>query len=216
MTRWRVALFVVGTAMRALFRLRLAGTPPAAGPCIVVANHQGWTDPFAIMALFRARPRLWGFAAKDAVVPWWWKRAAVWLVGGAVVLVDLKVAVDRRAIAQALRVLERGDALLVFPEGRVSRKENDLGEFERGTAYLALRAGAPVVPVWLGGTAELYLGRELVVTVGSPRRPPRVEHPTKETTERFARELHDAVAALSTPYVERPGPKRWRWLTHLL
>jgi len=86
--------------------------------------------------------------------------------------------------------------------------------FRRGVGYLALRAGVPVVPVWLSGTAELYLGRELAVTVGQPREV--VGKPTKEATLAVARTLHADVAALAPREGPRaPARKRWVWLTNL-
>ena len=131
-------------------------------------------------------------------------------------LIDRTVPLDRSAIAQALGVLEEGGVLALFPEGRVSRREADLGPFERGSGWLAFRAHAPVVPVWLRGTAELYLGREVVVTLGPARVPP--DGPaTKTAIDAFTEQLHADVSALAGPWTEPPGAsKRWRWLTHIL
>jgi hypothetical protein len=70
-----------------------------------------------------------------------------------------------------------------------------------------------VVPVWLAGTAELYLGRELVVRVGTARHIAGAA--TKEATLAIARELHLAVAALARPIPLAPAHKRWVWLTDL-
>lgn len=198
-----------------LFHLRLVGTPPARGPYVLIANHQGWADPFVLIALLPPEPRIHFMGDRQAVRSHWWKRAAIRAVGG-LVLIDRTVPLDRSAIAEALGVLEEGGVLALFPEGRVSRREADLGPFERGGGWLAFRAQAPVVPVWLRGTAELYLGRELVVTLGPARVPP--DGPaTKAAIDAFTEQLHSDVAALAGPWTEPAGAsKRWRWLTHIL
>lgn len=38
---------------------------------------------------------------------------------------------------------------MLFPEGRVSHRENALAPFHRGVGYLALKARVPVLPVYL-------------------------------------------------------------------
>jgi len=211
----RVARILVGLVLGRLFRLRLDGAPPPTGPYVLIANHQGWADPFVLVALLPAEPRIHFMGDRQAVRSHWWERVVIAAVGG-LVLIDRTVALDRSAIAEALKVLEGGGVLALFPEGRVSRREADLAPFERGSGWLAFRARAPVVPVWLRGTAELYLGRELVVTVGPARLPP--EGPaTKAAIDAFTGLLEADVAALARPWTEPVGAsKRWRWLTNIL
>lgn len=211
----RAARVLVRVVLRRLFHLRLAGGPPPSGPSLLIANHQGWADPFVLVALLPTEPRIHFLGDRQAVLSRWWKRAAIRAVGG-LVLIDRTVPLDRSAIADALRVLEGGGVLALFPEGRVSRREADLGPFERGSGWLAFRARVPVVPVWLRGTAELYLGRELVVTLGPARTPP-AGPATKAAIDAFTAQLHADVAALALPWAEPAGAsKRWRWLTNIL
>ena len=211
----RAARALVRAAFGRLFRLRLVGDPPGEGPYLLIANHQGWADPFLLMALLPPEPRIHFMGDRQAVLSRWWKRAAIRAVGG-LVLIDRTVPLDRSAIADALAVLEGGGVLALFPEGRVSRREAELGPFERGSGWLAFRAHVPVVPVWLRGTAELYLGRELEVTVGPARVAPDGSA-TKAATDAFTEQLHADVVALALPWTEPAGAtKRWRWLTDIL
>ncbi len=212
----RLARLLVRGLFALLFRPRLEGLPPPnAGPCILIANHQGWADAFLLIALFPPHPALHFVADEQAVTHVWWKRAVIQSLG-TIVRVNRTSALDRSAIDVSLRYLAAGAVLAVFPEGRVSRAEAQLAPFQRGVAYLAMKARVPVLPVWVRGTAELYLGRELVLRVGALRRPPGGPV-TRQATETFARTLYEDVAALSSPWLEPPGVrKRWRWLTDIL
>ncbi len=211
----RAARAILRAVLGRLFRLRLGGVSPPPGPYLLIANHQGWADAFVLIALLPAEPRVHFMADRDAVRSHWWKRATIRLLGG-LVLVDRARPSDRSAIRASLRVLADRGVLALFPEGRVSRREADLGPFERGTGWLAYRAQVPVVPAWLRGTAELYLGREITLTIGPPRRPP--DGPvTRAGIDAFTGLLEADVAAIATPWVEPAATrKRWHWLTDIL
>ncbi len=85
----------------------------------------------------------------------------------------------------------------------------------RDVGYLALKARAPILPVHLSGTAELYLGRELVVRVG-PLRRPTATRATKAASEALARAAYADVAAFAPLQREEAARRHLRWLTDLL
>jgi 1-acyl-sn-glycerol-3-phosphate acyltransferase len=211
----RLARVVVRGILATLFRIRTYGELPSHGPLLVVANHQGWVDGFLLAAAFPLRAPLRFLGDRQGTMSVWWHRAILRRVGLVIPIDRVSAGADRRALQATLGALRRGEIVVVFAEGRVSRAESTLGPFARGVGYLALRSGVPVLPVWLSGTAELYIGRELALTAGKPRAiPPQT--PTKEATRRIAETMHDDLAALARPRrdsaVER---KRWRWLTDL-
>jgi len=213
--RSRTARLIVRGIFAAVFRVRHYGTLPGHGPLLVVANHQGWADGFLLAASFplSAEVRLLGDREGTGKV-WWW-RAVLRAVGMVITIERTSRAADRAAIAATLASLGRGEIVVVFAEGRVSRVESSLGPFERGVGYLALRSGAPTLPVWLSGTAELYLRKELATIAGTLRAVPRGV-PTKESTQALARALHDDLAKLEpTERAPEPAHKRMRWLTNL-
>jgi len=213
--RSRIARLIVRGLFAAVFRVRHYGTLPGHGPLLVVANHQGWADGFLLAASFplSAEVRLLGDREGTGKV-WWW-RAVLRAVGMVITIERTSKAADRAAIAATLASLGRGEIVVVFAEGRVSRVESSLGPFERGVGYLALRSGAPTLPVWLSGTAELYLRKELATIAGTPRAVPRGV-PSKEATQTLARTLHDDLARLEpTERAPEPAHKRMRWLTNL-
>jgi len=213
--RSRIARLIVRGLFAVIFRVRHYGTLPARGPLLVVANHQGWADGFLLAASFPlgADVRLLGDREGTGKV-WWW-RAVLRAVGIVIPIERASATADRAAITTTLGALGRGAIVVVFAEGRVSRVESSLGPFARGVGYLALRSGAPILPVWLSGTAELYLRRELATIAGTPRAVPKGA-PTKEATRTLALALHDDLARLE-PSERAPDPahKRMRWLTNL-
>ena len=211
----RLARALVRGILGLLFRVRLEGHAPVEGPYILAANHQGWVDGFLLLALFPPSPRLVFLGDEHAVTNRWWKRAVLALFESTI-QIDRSRAADVDAMAAALACLHGGGVLVVFPEGNVSRLEDTLAPFHRGIGYLALKARVPIVPAHLSGTAELYLGRELVVRVGPPRRP-NFAGRLRAASEALARSCRADVAALAPPWQEPAvARKRLRWLTNLL
>ena len=60
---------------------------------------------------------------------------------------------DLDAMRAALQLLRDGEAMLVFPEG-TRQPSDDIGPIFDGTAWLAAKSGAPVLPVGVAGTRE--------------------------------------------------------------
>src|SRR5256885_16916031 len=73
----RIARASVRVILGALFRIRLEGCPPAEGPYILAANHQGWVDGFLLLALLPPAPRLIFLGDEHGVTNKWWKRAVL-------------------------------------------------------------------------------------------------------------------------------------------
>jgi 1-acyl-sn-glycerol-3-phosphate acyltransferase len=151
--------------LRTVYRLDVDGAErvPAAGPLLVVANHESVLDPFV---LGTAVPRQLRFLAKAEL----WRYAPV--ARAMDVLGAIPVERERgdvAALAAARVALEAGAAVAIFPQGRV----RSTGPWLRGAARLALTTGAPLLPVRLLGTADaLSRGRvglpRLRVVVGTP------------------------------------------------
>jgi 1-acyl-sn-glycerol-3-phosphate acyltransferase len=214
MVLWsRISRLIVRAIFKVLFRVRIDGKLPETGPLLVVANHQGWADGFLLAAAFSVRAPVRLLADRDGTLGVWWHRIVVGSVG-LVIPIDRKAAgADRAALEATLAALGRGEIVVIFAEGQVSHAEASLAPFARGVGYLALRSRTPILPVWVAGTAELYLGRELRLVVGDAR---AVEgRATKEATVALAHMVHDDLASLAPVWQEPAGPKRLRWLTNL-
>lgn len=81
---------------------------------------------------------------------------------------------DRAAIKYALKILDEGNLLLVFPEGTRS-VDGTLGKAQDGVGFMAYRTNADVIPVYLSGTqkawprgSKMIRTAKITVTFGKP------------------------------------------------
>lgn len=152
----RAGVRAVGTVLaRGVLSLRVEGAEhvPADGPVLLAGNHSGILDGPLVFFL---SPRPASLLTKSEVFVGVWARACGWL---GLIPVHRGQA-DRAALQAALAHLRDGGALGVFPEG--TRGRGSFDEITDGLAYLALRSGAPVVPIAVRGTgAALPKGRAL-------------------------------------------------------
>ena len=122
------------------------GVPPR-GPLLVVANHQSNLDPPMLGASI---PRRIYFMAKRGV----FKNAPISLFLKAYGAVPLeRDGSDIKAINWALRMLDQDSAIVVFPEG--ARSPGTMRNAMPGVALIALRSGAPILPVGITGTERI-------------------------------------------------------------
>lgn len=192
---------------RWLFHLTVVGVErlPARGSAVLVANHQSWLDPIIVPL---AVPRKPAFLAMEEL----WRMPVLGLVMrvyGPLAIPVHRGAVDATALQRAERTLEAGALLIVFPEGGISPSA-ELRPFHRGAAMLAARAGAPIIPVAIQGTAQaLPLGRTLprrrpiTVRFGTPIVPASQQREDLERASEVAaaqiRALRDQPSVLSEP-----------------
>jgi 1-acyl-sn-glycerol-3-phosphate acyltransferase len=141
----RFSVLISGARVTVLGRERLKGKP-----AVYVCNHLSYMDtPVIFSSLpfqFRivARHDLW----KLPFIGWWLDRSGQ---------VAVDVSNPRKSIASligAVRTLEAGMPLFIFPEGGRS-ETGDLAKFMNGPAFMAIRAQLRVVPMALIGTHEL-------------------------------------------------------------
>jgi len=154
--RWRFGRFVratVGRTALALFRVRFIGAEnvPRDG-AIIAGNHVSYLDP---VLLWSGAPRLIHFMGKAGL---WEKPWLGWLLDHFWTFPVRRGAADREAISTATHLLERGELVGIFPEGTRVRHGGveALGEAQGGVAFIAMRAGVPVVPVGISGTERVW------------------------------------------------------------
>ncbi len=141
---------------------------PHAGSAIVIFNHIAFIDPIVVLSVL---PRNAVPLARHDVfgIPGWGIFPRLWDV-----IPVRREEIDRDALRKALAVLDAGEVLLVAPEGT---RHPSLQRAKAGLAYLALKSGAPIVPVAIEGTEgypRLIVGRDdltpVRINVGQPFR----------------------------------------------
>jgi cytidylate kinase len=141
---------------------------PASGAFIVAPVHRSYVDWLVVARITRRRLR---YLVKGEV---WKVRSVGRLLEAFGAFPVHRGSADRDALKRALEVLEAGEPLVVFPEGTRGHGPT-VAPLRDGAAYLALRAGVPIVPVGLGGVeramprgARLPRPTRLVVYVAPP------------------------------------------------
>jgi 1-acyl-sn-glycerol-3-phosphate acyltransferase len=187
-------LFLVYFRMQRIGREHL----PRSGPLLLAANHRSFLDPFAIGMLVK-RPVY--YMAKRELFE---KRWQAWVLNALGAFPVDRGAGDRDAMTTAREILQRGDCVVIFPEGTRTRG-GPLGEPHRGVGRLALETGAQVAPVAVIGTEDVRRGwrvrpRKVRLRVGRPLRFPTVEEPSPKLAAGVTRRIWACVSL------------QWEWL----
>ena len=135
---------------RVYVRLRADGREhiPRSGAYIVAPVHRSYVDTGGVAVLTRRRLR---FMGKDTL---WQKRWKGWLISALGAFPVTRGTADREALRRCIEVLAGGEPLVLYPEGE--RKTGPVVQplFD-GAAYVAARAGVPIVPVGIAGTERV-------------------------------------------------------------
>jgi 1-acyl-sn-glycerol-3-phosphate acyltransferase len=170
---FRLMASVMRLLVRLLTRVSIEGIDriPEAGPLIVVSNHLHYFDTAAVGATLPRPSYVLAAEKYEHHIVF----GPILRVAGAIFI--NRGEADRAALRQALAVLRGDHCLAIAIEGTRSQS-GALAEGKQGTAYLATRADAPIIPVVVWGTENIipawfHLRRaEVHVVYGEPFRLP--------------------------------------------
>jgi 1-acyl-sn-glycerol-3-phosphate acyltransferase len=196
-------------------RIEGANNVPKRGAVLITPNHVSFADPPLIGATMRRGA--W-FVATDEMF-------AIPVLGRIARMLHAypirQDSPDRAALRKTQELLKRGEAVVIFPEGHVS-KTAAMQPIQPGFMLLVQMTGAPVVPVGIVGTDKmmpphqwkLHRARQrTVVRYGEPISAEELTGGLKGRAgvEHGVRVLTEAIARLSDqpiPAIEEPAPSR--------
>lgn len=141
---------------------------PKTGAFLLAPIHRSNIDTPLVAAVTRRRLR---FMGKDGL----WKISAIgWIMSALGAFPVSRGSADREAMRRCVEVLEAGEPLVMFPEGTRQSGPQVQPLFD-GAAYVAVKAGAPIIPVGVGGSEmvmpkgkKMIRPHKCVVVVGEP------------------------------------------------
>jgi 1-acyl-sn-glycerol-3-phosphate acyltransferase len=144
-----VAKALIAPATKFLFPTKVVGLEnvPRNGPAIIAPNHISFFDSVVLIGVL---PRRISFVGKAEYLDDWKTRYLLPAVG----MIPIERGSGKQSLAAldtAAGVLEQNELFGIFPEGTRSR-DGLLHKGRAGLARLAMRAGAPIIPVGLRGT----------------------------------------------------------------
>jgi 1-acyl-sn-glycerol-3-phosphate acyltransferase len=149
---YRLLRAILAPVVALLFHPRVAGLEhvPGRGPAILCANHLSFLDP-VVVAVAVPRPVFYLGKSEYFGRRWGWFFASL----GVLPVARRGGAAGESSLQRGRQVLEAGRLLGIYPEGTRS-PDGRLYRGKTGAARLAIRTGAPVVPIGVTGTREVW------------------------------------------------------------
>ncbi len=144
--------------MGLMYRIRGAGPGlsevPKTGPCLILANHACWLDPI-FLAKFVPRPITPMMTAKFYDLP---VMRQLVVRFGVIRVPEKAFKKDAPEIQEAIAALDRGECVVIFPEGFLRRsEERPLRRFGQGVwQILKARPDTPIFATWIEGAWGSY------------------------------------------------------------
>lgn len=159
---------------------------------IIIANHLSYIDPCPIM--MELMPKNPNFLIKKEVFQS--KRLYSWFFSKSGGIPIDRGELDMLAIKDALSVLQKNESLLIFPEGTRNRKdENTLLPIKEGTAWLAIKAQKPILPIYIDGRPKLFKKSHIIIGETIEMNS-YVSMPLKEAIQELTAEIRNQMLVL--------------------
>ena len=177
--------------VRLVFRVKIVNEEnlPKEGACILCMNHLSFWDPVIICTAFARRVR---FIAKAELfkVP-----LLGWFLKAIGTIAVKRGAGDFSAIKESLKILKNEDVLGIFPTG-TREKIRKNAPARSGVAFIAVKSGSPVVPVYINANYRIFSKIELRVGEPMSYSKNKGEKLSAEQLEKIAEEIYASVVSL--------------------
>lgn len=127
------------------------------GGAIIAANHTSFLDPFIVGVTFWYR-RMHLLVAEIVMGG---KLRSMLLRGVGGIKID-RFVTDLEAIKQSVEVLKKGRLLAIFPQGGIN-EQDDVDSIKSGAVFMALRAGVPIIPMYIRPKTHWYDRRTVII-----------------------------------------------------
>ena len=211
MIAYRIIRFLIWVVAKMLWRISFEGLEhvPRQGPFVLAPVHRSFID-FGLVSGVTRRPM--GYMGKESL--WRHKALGAFITHLGAYPVN-RGAPDRESLRRTLDLLEKGKPLVLFPEG-TRRSGPVIEHLHEGAAFVASRAGVPLVPVGIGGSERaLPKGKALPrpvkihILVGEPLvAPPLAEgarHPSRRAVKELTVQLQHVLQDLFDRAQRRAG-----------
>lgn len=215
---YRALRLLVRFVIFGVFRIRIETSGqehlPKGGYLLIAGAHRGWMDPFVAMHAVPAEPRCWFLGSGPSTFTARWREVLIHRLGGLLPVWRGGLGIEGH-VRSARAVVGAGAVFVQMPEGTINGPVGRLGPFRPGAALIALRTGAPIVPLAMAGTEELYIGRRIASRVLPPTTARELlgpdwdgvmPKPDSRAEMDLARRASDALAARIGPVVEALYP----------
>ena len=137
--------------------------------CVVISNHRSSVDPFFLQVV--ARRRVHWMVAKEFCEFWAFRG----FLRGTQAIPTQRAGADLEATRTAIRYLEAGECVGMFPEGRINFTRHPLIPVRPGAIMIAAKTGVPIVPCFIEDApydrvpwSPLFMPARVKVHVGDP------------------------------------------------
>ena len=158
---YALAKVILTIVFRLIFRIKVTGAEhvPENGGIIICANHAHVFDPILVSIMLKRKMR---FIAKKELFR---NKAFAWIIRALGAFPVDREAADITAYKTAIKLLQNGEALLLFSQG-TRQKTISISNNKSGVVFFGIKANAPIVPVGINATYKPF--SKVHIQIGKP------------------------------------------------
>ncbi len=159
---YKTLKLIYSSLLKILYRPKAIGVEniPVDGPIIFAGNHRHAFDPVVVMTHTK---KIVHFMAKESI----FKGVHGFILKRMGLIKIYRTKGNATAVKEAIKILENGGTIGIFPEGTRNRTNDDLLKFRRGTVRMAKEANTKIVPFAIKGGYRVFR-KGLQIEFGKP------------------------------------------------